>query len=581
MIRPRPAPSPLRARVRILFLGWTLLFLLVAGRVAYWQIARSEAMRNLAIRQHLDLLALPASRGRIYDRNGRQLATNVPVLSAYAVPRNIRDPQTFARRVAAVLHVPPERILERLAPDRYFVWIARHLTPQTAQRLQALGLAGQLGFEREEKRSYPLGPLAAQVLGFTGIDNQGLWGLEARYDAVLRGTPGQAVRVRDALGREILEGRRVLVAPRKGADLFLTLDAVVQHIAERELLEAVRAHGARAGVAVVMDVRSGELLAIANVPRFDPNRYAQAPPELWRNRAVMEVYEPGSTFKVLVMGAAMESGAVRPETTFYCPGFLRVPGGHRIREAQGEAHGEVRPADILRLSCNVGAALTAARLGPVGLYRAILRFGFGQPTGVELPGEAAGIVRPLTEWRGPDLYTLGFGQGIAVTPLQLLRAVAAIGNGGLLVRPTLISFLQGPDGRALELPRAPEPVRVLSPQTARRLLEMMVQAVVDGTGRAAAIEGYTVAGKTGTAQKPDPRGGYLPGKYMASFVGLVPASSPRLAILVLLDEPRGEYYGGVVGAPVFRRIASQVLWHLRIPPDGGPEVPESGPELRD
>ncbi|MCS7172275.1 MAG: penicillin-binding transpeptidase domain-containing protein [Armatimonadetes bacterium] len=549
--------------------------------MAYWQATRSEAMRSLAVRQQQDLLVLAASRGRIYDRNGRELATNVPTLSAYAIPRNIRNPQAFARRVAAVLGVPPERILARLTPDRYFVWIARHLAPQAAQQLRALGLTDQLGFEREERRAYPLGPLAGQVLGFTGIDNQGLWGVEARYDAVLRGTPGQAVRVRDALGREILEGRRVLVSPKNGADLFLTLDTVVQHIAERELQEALQVHGARAGVAVVMDVRSGELLAVANVPRFDPNRYAQTSPEVWRNRAVAEVYEPGSTFKVVVMGAALESGAVSPKTLFRCPGSLQVPGGHRIREAQGEAHGEVRPADILRLSCNVGAALTAARLGPDRLYKAILRFGFGQPTGVELPGEAAGIVRPPSEWTGPDLYTLGFGQGIAVTPLQLLRAVAAIGNGGLLVRPTLISFLRSPDGRALELLQASPPVRVLSPQTARRLLEMMVRAVVEGTGRAAAVEGYTVAGKTGTAQKPGPRGGYLPGKYVSSFVGLVPASSPRLAILVLLDEPRGAYYGGVVAAPVFRRIASQVLWHLRIPPDGGPTVPESGPELRD
>jgi len=581
VIRRRSASSPLRARIRVLFFGWTFLFLLVTARVAYWQVARSEAMRDLAARQRTDLLVLPASRGRIYDRNSRELATNVPVESVYAVPRNIRDPQTFARRVAAVLRVPPEQIQGRLAPDRYFVWIARHLPSHVARRLRALGLEGQLGFEREERRVYPLGPLAAQVLGFTGIDNQGLWGLEARYDAMLRGTPGQAVRVRDALGREILEGRQVRIAPRNGSDLFLTLDAVIQHLAERELEEAARAHGARAGVAVVMDVRTGELLAVANVPRFDPNRYAQVPPEVWRNRAVAEVYEPGSTFKLVVMGAALEAGAVRPETTFWCPGFLQVPGGHRIREAHGEAHGEVRPADILRFSCNVGAALTAVQLGADRLYRSLLRFGFGKPTGVELPGEAAGILRPPAEWTGSDLYTLGFGQGIAVTPLQLLRAVAAIGNGGLLVRPTLISFLRSPDGRALELPRAAAPVRVLSPRTARQLLEMMVRAVVDGTGRAAAIEGYTVAGKTGTAQKPDPRGGYLPGKYVASFVGIVPATSPRIAILVLLDEPRGPYYGGVVAAPVFRRIASQALWHLRVPPDGGPVVSESGPELRD
>ncbi len=552
----------------------------MTGRVAYLQTVRSEELRSLGLRQYTDSVPLPASRGRIFDRRGRVLAENLPVESAYAVPRRIQDPDAFARRVSAVLGIPPERIRIKLVPDRYFVWIARHLPPKTAQKLKTLGLHGQLGFEREERRHYPFGPLAAQVLGFTGIDNQGLYGLEAQYDALLRGIPGRAVRVRDALGREILEGRRVLDPPRNGSDLFLTLDAVVQHIAERELEEAVQVHRAKAGVAAVMDVRTGEVLALASVPRFDPNRYAEAPPDVWRHRAVAEVYEPGSTFKLVVMAAALEAGAVRPETTFYCPGYLVVPGGHRIREAHGEAHKAVRPVDIVRLSCNVGAALTADRLGPQRLYQAVLRFGFGRRTGIELPGEAMGIVRPPNAWSGPDLYTLAFGQGIAVTPLQLLRAAAAIGNGGLLVRPTLVAMVRRPDG-LVEEPKPASPPRVLSAATASRLLAMMERAVTDGTGRAAAIPGYTVAGKTGTAQKPDPRGGYLPGRYVASFVGIVPASSPRLAILVLLDEPQGEYYGGVVAAPVFRRIASQVLWHLRIPPDGAPGPREGNADLRD
>lgn len=563
-----------RGRIRWVLWGWMACLVALAGRVGYLQTVRSDALRAMAVRQQHDWVELPALRGRIYDRTGRELATNVPAESAYAIPRAIPDPDTFARQVAPIVGLPAERIRARLVPSRSFVWIARRLSPDVTRRLRALGRTGQLEFELEPRRRYPLGSLAAQVIGFVGIDNQGLSGLEAQFDEVLRGRPGRAVRLRDAVGREILEGRRVVDAPQNGSDLFLTLDAVVQHVAERELEQAVREYRARSGVAIVMDVHTGEVLALANVPRFDPNRYAAFAPDLWRNRAIADAYEPGSTFKLVVLAAALDAGVITPETTFYCPGFLRAPGGHRIREAHGEAHGTVRPVDIVRLSCNVGAALAATRLDPSHLYRAFLRFGFGRPTGIELPGESAGIVRPPESWSATDPYTAAFGQGIAVTPLQLATAVAAIANGGVVIEPSIVSLIRHADGRVVNTPVPRTGPRALRPETARRMLEMMVRTTIDGTGRSAAVDGYTVAGKTGTAQKPGPSG-YIPGKYVASFVGVVPARRPRLVILTLFDEPQGAYYGGVVAAPVFQRIARQVLGYLRIPPDDG-----TGPQVR-
>jgi len=569
----RTGPVPVevcvsRGRIRWLFLGWVACLVALAGRVGYLQTVQSEVLRAMAIRQQQDWVELPALRGRIYDRAGRELATNVPAEYAYAIPRAIPDPDAFARQVAPIVGLPAERIRARLGPNRSFAWIARRLPPEVTARLRALRLTGQMGFEPEPQRRYPLGSLAAQVVGFVGIDHQGLSGLEARFDELLRGRPGRAVRVRDAVGREILEGRQVVQAPQNGSDLFLTLDAVVQHVAERELEQSVREHRARSGVAIVMNVGTGEVLALANVPRFDPNWYAAFPPDLWRNRAIADAYEPGSTFKLVVLAAALDAGVITPEATFFCPGFLRAPGGHRIREAHGEIHGTVRPVDIVRLSCNVGAALVAARLTPDDLYRAFLRFGFGRPTGIELPGESPGIVRPPETWSATDPYTAAFGQGIAVTPLQLTAAVAAIANGGVAVRPSIVSLVRSADGRVAKARSSRTGARVLRPEVAQRMLEMMVRTTIDGTGRSAAVEGYTVAGKTGTAQKPGPSG-YLPGKYVASFIGVVPASRPQLVILTLLDEPEGAYYGGVVAAPVFQRIARQVLGYLRIPPDGG------------
>jgi cell division protein FtsI/penicillin-binding protein 2 len=349
------------------------------------------------------------------------------------------------------------------------------------------------------------------------------------------------------------------------------LDSVLQHVVERELDRTVREYRARGGAAVAMDVHTGELLALASVPAFDPNRVPDSP-QVWRNRA-LDPYEPGSTLKLVVVAAALEAGTVGPGARFFCPGFLRVPGGHTVREAHGQAHGRVTLTDVVRLSCNVAAAQMGAALGPERLYRFLHRFGFGRPTGVDLPGEPEGILRPASRWSGTDPYVMAFGQGVAVTPLQLVRFVAAVANGGFLVRPRVVAAVRDAEGQL----RPVDPggrVRVLSASVAEGLLRMMERTVTDGTGIRAAVPGYRVAGKTGTAQKPSAAGGYAPGRYVASFVGVVPADRPRLALLVLVDEPQGAYYGGVVAAPAFSRMASQALWLLSIPPSE--TVPQVG-----
>lgn len=565
-----------RGRIRLLLVLWLVCLVALLGRVGYLQTARGDELRRMALRQQMDTVPIPASRGRIYDRQGRMLATNVVRESAYAIPNAIHRPGDFANKVAPVLGVRSTEVLERLRRGGYFVWLARHLPPETAAALKALRLDGQVGFEPEHRRSYPNGVLAAHVLGFTGVDNQGLSGIEAQYDRVLRGVPGEALRLHDALGREIPRGRRVLRPATDGADLVLTIDAVVQHIAERELLVAVRRHRAAGGTVIVMNVPTGEVLALANYPRFDPNRFAKVDPQIWRNRAIANAYEPGSTFKIFTVAAALDAGRVAEDTTLVSPGYLVVAGGHRIREAERRVHGHVRPVDIVRLSSNVGAALIGARLGAPSLYQYARRMGFGSPTGIDLPGESPGILRPVRDWSGTDVYTISFGQGIAATPLQILTATAAMASGGSRVRPHVVAVVRDARGRVQKVAEPGPGSSVLRPSVAHAMIDMMTRTTTDGTGTAAAVEGYAVAGKTGTAQKPSPAGGYLEGRYVSSFVGVVPADRPRLAILVLIDEPRGAYFGGVVAAPIFQRVASQTLWYLRVPPD--PRAFERRPE---
>lgn len=556
----------IRLRTAVLFtVLWTALAA-VGFRLVMLHIVQAPKLDRIAERQQIGTAQIEASRGRLLDRLGRPLAVNVEAESAFALPSRIDDTKAFVRAVAPVVGQRPADLERRLVPDRHFAWLARRASPGVVASLRAMQLGDQVGFLTEAKRSYPNGTLASHVIGFAGVDNQGLEGAELAFEEMLRGRSGSARMERDAMGRPRFDTRTVVREPAPGADVMLTIDQVIQHIAERELDRAAASTGAASGTVLIMDPRSGELLAMASHPRYDPNTVGPAENPPLANRAISAVYEPGSTFKIFLAAAAIEAGAVTTREVFTSTGELRVAGGYVIREARGRRFPRQTLGDIIRQSSNVGAAMVAARLGKERYYETIRRFGFGGPTGVDLPGELAGLVPPTAQWLGPGLETIGFGQGISVTPLQLLVAASALGNQGRLVRPHVLRAVRDPEGRVIKV-TAPEPGRqATTPEVARAVVGMMEEVVDRGTGTLARIGGYRIAGKTGTAQKPAPGGGYMPDEFVVSFVGLVPADSPRLAVLVILDGPKGEYYGGTAAAPVFQAIATQVLWHLRLPP---------------
>jgi len=494
----------------------------------------------------------------------------------YAVPRAIGDPAAFARDVSPIVRLTPAEVgarLQRGGP--YFAWLARRQPPSVVEAVAGLRLGDAIGTLPESRRAYPAGSLAASVLGFAGVDDVGLEGLELQYDRALRATEGVEVADRDAVGRELVQTQRILTPVHDGNTLVLTLDEVVQHIAERELGRVVQDTQARDGVAIVMDPRTGGLLAIATLPSFDANQYQSAPPASWKNRAIADVYEPGSTFKLFLAAAALSSRAVTPEERFPDSGQIRI-NGFTIHDAERPLHASLLTlADIIKYSSNVGAAQVATRLGKARFQQYIWEFGFGSRTGIDLPGEAAGIIRPVNQWLGPSLQNIAFGQGISVTPLQLLVVASALGTHGLAVQPHVVAVIRDAAGHTIDTPGNVPPHRVVGPEVADRVLAMMRDVVRGGTGTKAQLDGYTVAGKTGTAQRPSPAGGYEPGGYVSSFVGIVPADAPRLAILVMVDRPHGVYFGGDVAAPVFREIARQALWYLRVPP-GDPRMGETG-----
>jgi cell division protein FtsI/penicillin-binding protein 2 len=494
----------------------------------------------------------------IVDRNGEPLAIGKPTTTVYANPRQVD--RTRELTLAAVKHlgVEPGPLYAALTDrSRGFVYVARKADPVRAEKLEKLGFAG-LGFYPEELRTYPQGPVAAQVLGFAGLDNVGLEGLERSFEKVLAGRPGSQTIVKDPLGRAL---DVVATKPETpGRSVRLTLDHQIQANAEVVLQDVVRRYGARAGTAIVMDPHTGAVLAMAVAPGFNANRFATTRPDRRRNRAVTDTYEPGSTFKLVTVAAALQERIVSPGTSFRLAPTIRV-ADRVIRESHTRGTERLSVREIVEFSSNIGTITIAQRLGEGRLASWIDRFGFGDETGVDFPGESPGFALPLDQWSGSTIGTVPIGHGIAVTPIQMARAYAAIANGGVLVRPHLVERV---DGRPV---KGRSRQRVVSREVSRQMLAMLRGVVVEGTGTAAAIPGYTVAGKTGTAAKIDANGRYSHSRYVASFVGLVPATRPRLVIMVMIDEPHGSIYGGDVAAPTFREIARFNLQHLEVPPD--------------
>ena len=551
---PRLANRRIRLVLAILMLGFFLTF----GRAVWLQLIRAPALERLAARQQHEVVTTPAGRGTIYDRMGVQLAIGEEATTVYADPRRVRNPQRVAVEAGHALGVDPNKIYPQLLNKKHsFVYVQRKADPDRAAALQRRGLAG-LDFYPEERRSYPQHTVASQVLGYAGLDNKGLAGLELGLESELAGKPGKETIVRDPFGRTI---DVVSSTPEKpGHDVFLTLDHSIQANVESVLRAAVSRWHAVNGTAIVLDPRTGAILAMAVAPGFDANDFSSASSDLQRNRAVTDTYEPGSTFKVLTYAAALTDRVVNPNTRFTLKPSINV-ADRTIGEAEERPTETMSVAEMLARSSNVGTITLAELVGKQRLGQWIERFGFGRRTGIDFPGESPGIVLPVDRWSGSTIGNVPIGQGIAVTPIQMAAAYAALANKGVWTQPHLVDHVRGKKTPKLERRR------IVSAPIASQLLGMLQGVVSGGTGEEGAVPGYTVAGKTGTANKPDSSGGYSDTKYVASFVGIVPATAPRLVVAISIDEPQGQIFGGLVAAPAFREIAQFALRYLDVPPD--------------
>jgi cell division protein FtsI/penicillin-binding protein 2 len=545
-------------RIRLLLAALTLAFAGLLLRATWLQSVRAESLSRLGQTQHRETVALPAGRGTIYDRVGVELGLGERATTVYANPKQIANPRAAALAVERTLGLDADRVLQQLADRTHgFVYVERQADPAQAASLQRLKLSG-FGFYAEEKRSYPQRSVAAQVLGYVGIDGDGLSGLELGFDRDLAGRAGKETIVKDPSGRVIDVQQERPETP--GRDVFLTMDHSIQANAEEVLRQTVHKWHAKSASAIVLDPRTGAVLAMAVQPGYDANRFPFAPRDLQRNRTVTDTYEPGSTFKLITVGAALSERLVSPSTRFTLPYSLKV-ADRVIHDAEERGTVNYSVAQILAHSSNIGAIELAEMLGRTRLSKWISRFGFGRVTGIDFPGESPGIVLPTDKWSGSTIGNVPIGQGIAVTPVQMAAAYAAVANGGIWSRPHLVDHVAG-GGRPSLYRR-----RLVSPRIAKELMGMLKDVVAEGTGQYAAMPGYQVAGKTGTAQKPDSHGGYATGRYVASFVGIVPASRPRFVVLVTVDEPQGAIWGGVVAAPAFQQIARFDLQYLEVPPD--------------
>jgi cell division protein FtsI/penicillin-binding protein 2 len=555
-------------RIRLLLVLLLAVFGVSLARATWLQTVRAADLGQRASSQQHETVTIPAGRGTIVDRMGVQLAISEEAVTVYANPRQIVNPREVAVAAAKTLGVDADVLYPQLLDkSKGFVYVKRKVDAEHAKALRERNFAG-VGFLPEEQRVYPQGSVAAHVLGYAGTDNRGLAGLELQLERVLGGRAGSETYVKDPFGRvlNVVESR----PERPGRDVFLTLDHTIQANAESVVRSTVSQWGAQRATAVVLDTQTGGILAMAVAPGFDANAYARTPADRHRNVAVTDTYEPGSTFKLVTVAGALSEGLVNESTPFTLPYGIHV-ADRVVHDAEPRGTETMTVAQILSRSSNVGAITLAQLLGPQRLGRWIERFGFGEKTGIDFPGETAGIVLPVDEWSGSTIGNVPIGQGIGVTAVQMAAAYAAVANGGVWTAPHLVDHVSG--GRRTK----PDHRRVLSAPIAGQVLRMLENVVSEGTGTLAAVPGYTIAGKTGTAAKPDPvNGGYSTSNYVASFIGIVPASRPRFVILVSVDEPRGAIWGGVVAAPAFKRIADFVLQYLEVPPDNPSSLASSG-----
>ena len=542
-------------------------FVMVVLRLTDLMIINHKRLAERAKQQHVKVENVPERRGIIFDRMGREIALNLDLESLYGDPESLNLTNEDIKKLALVVKKEPRVILSKIPEGGRFAWIERKLGPEAAEKIRALDIKG-LGLRPEAKRYYPNGDLASHILGFVGIDNQALEGIELQYDKYLK-TAGEKIFLgRDASGRTLSSG---VNTEAKGNNVVLTIDEVLQHITEKELDRAMVKWRAAAASVIVMDPFTGEILALANRPSYDPNRPGSASNSERRNRAITDCYEPGSTFKIVIGVGSLEEKIVRPNSLFDVSRGGIEAGGKTIRDVH--KYGVLTFQEVIQKSSNVGSIMVGMRLGKERIYQYAKLLGFGGKTGIDLPGEVSGWMVPPEKWSGTSIGAISIGQEVAVTPLQVLRAYSAIANGGFLVRPHVVSEVMSPDGQALVSFRNREKKRVLSARTAEIFKDILKTVVEEGgTGQSASVNGNEVAGKTGTAQMINPlTKRYSKEKYVSSFVGFVPADDPKLAIIVVVYEPKGQIYGGVVAAPVFRDIADKALSYLDIPREDIPQ----------
>lgn len=555
--------NPISLRASVLGVMFSLWLLVIGAKAVHLQVFRGDWLSEKAYSQVEASVRTDGKRGVIYDCNHREMAVSIDVTSIGAYPGKVDDVNRTSAILADALRIDRRVLVQKLSLGRSFVWVERQVTPKESATVSALQLEG-IDFRNEHKRCYPSRTLAAQVLGFTGIDGNGLEGIEYRYNDRLKGNTKSSMILRDALGRGFSAEEQSDISSN-GLDLVLTIDRTVQYLAEQAIKEVVDEFSAKSAIAIVMVPETGAVLAMAHYPFFNPNAFGEFDRWQWRNRAITDSFEPGSTLKIFTAAAAIEKGGVTPNCIFYCENGDYHVAGHTIHDTR--KNGWLSLQQIIKHSSNIGSVKVMERIGSKTLDDTLRAFGFGERTGIDCPGETTGRLAPCRTWRGVDASTISFGQGISVSAIQLAAAVNAIANDGVLMRPFVVQAVTDDSGRDIQR-FEPQVVRQsVSLETARTIREIMKTVTSEGgTGEKARLEDYPVAGKTGTAQKIDETGRYAKGKYVSSFIGIVPADRPKATIVVIVDEPEQEHYGGVVAAPVFRKIAQELMYYLNVPP---------------
>jgi len=557
----------IKKRIIILFVFFIILLLAIFARLFYIQIGQADVLGQRASDQRLRMLQLEPKRGVIFDRLGRELAISSGSETVVALPPEIENPEKTARELAGILNFSYSEILRRITQPRAAIYLERKIDDTRAETIRSWDLSGII-FIEESKRFYPQGELASHIIGFAGIDNHGLEGIELIMDYYLQGQPGRMSTERDGLGQEIPQGIELFQPPQDGYDVYLTIDQVLQYLAERELEKAMQQHEARGGSVIVVDPRGGDILAMANYPGFDPNNFQSYTSSAWRNTAIGNSYEPGSTFKIITAAAALEEGVVNPEDLFFDPGQIKV-GPETISCWREGGHGTLNFLEIFTESCNPGFVQVGNRLGVENFYKYVQGFNFGSRLGIDLPGESSGRIYPFDQLGPVEIATMSFGHGIAVTPLQMVMATAAVANGGFLMEPRLIQEVRDSQGNLIEGfgPRVLN--QVISEETAEMTMALLAAAVDAGTGAEAQIAGYQIGGKTGTARHYDREA------YDSSFVGVLPVDDPQLIIGVVLYEVTSEpFYGSQVAAPIFREVGREAIRYLEMRPTVREEIPQ-------